>query len=142
MNVYIDSENFSTATTVYLDSLLTEVAPDGYYSDNINYRRQLDGILTDVASCASVGKVACYRVRGGLNITPCTDGFDAFAAIGSNTFVVGDIVQYVRTADMDNVICGEIMSTTEFEAPDSYIYSPTAVDVCGNPTFCNIPNPG
>lgn len=51
MNVYIDSADFSTATTVYLDDLLSEVAPDGYYSDNTNYRRQVDGKLTDIIPC-------------------------------------------------------------------------------------------
>jgi hypothetical protein len=236
MNVYIDSANFSTATTVYLDSLLSEVAPDGYYSSQGYYRRQVDGRLTDTIKCAtidtvsvtSIGEttatfngelinnggdvnairgfvydtspnpttansvvtafvngagayslnvnlltsgvtyyvraysivfgntiygdelsfttlgslVACYRVRGGLDIVPCSDGYDSFAAIGSNTFVVGDIVQYVRTVDFENVICGEIISTTELQDPDSYIYSPTTVDVCGDPIYCNIPNPG
>ena len=54
MNLYIDSENFSTATTVYLDSLLSEVAPDGYYSDNTDYRRQVDGKLTDIVACPTL----------------------------------------------------------------------------------------
>ena len=54
MNVYIDSENFSTATTVYLDELLSEIAPDGYYSDNIKYRRQVDGKLTDIIPCPTL----------------------------------------------------------------------------------------
>jgi len=236
MIVYIDSENFSTATTVYLDSLLTTVAPDGYYSSQGYYSQQVDGKLIDIIQCSAIDTVsitgigetiatfngelinnggdinairgfvysinpdpttadivltdlvrgtgtysinvtgltigttyyvrayaiifgntiygdelsfttlgslvACYRVRGGLNIVPCSDGDDSFAAIGSNTFVIGDIVQYVRSLDFENVICGEIISTTELQDPDSYIYSPTAVDVCGDPIYCNIPNPG
>jgi hypothetical protein len=62
MNLYIDSESFSTATTVYLDSLLSEVAPDGYYSDNVSYRRQVDGILIDILICPSIDTVSITGV--------------------------------------------------------------------------------
>lgn len=54
MNAFIDSANFSTATTVYLDSLLTLVAPDGYYSSQGYYRQQVDGKLIDVIQCAEI----------------------------------------------------------------------------------------
>jgi hypothetical protein len=82
-----------------------------------------------------------FRVRGGLGIVPCSDGFDAFVAVGSGGFVIGDIVQYVRLLDTSTIICGEIMAT-DTQVPDAYIFSLTPVDVCGNPTYCDIPNPG
>jgi len=62
LQFYIDSANFSTATTVYLDSLLTDVAPDGYYSLQGYYRRQVDGALTDVASCPIIDTVSVTAV--------------------------------------------------------------------------------
>lgn len=82
-----------------------------------------------------------YRVRGGIGIVPCSDGFDAFVPVGSGGFVVGDIIQYVRFLDASIIICGEIMAT-DTQVPDAYIFSLTPVDVCGNPTYCDIPNPG
>jgi hypothetical protein len=82
-----------------------------------------------------------FRVRGGLGIVPCSDGFDAFVAVGSGGFVIGDIVQYVRLVDTSTIICGEIMAL-DTQVPDAYIFSLTPVDVCGNPTYCDIPNPG
>lgn len=48
---YIDTNSFSTATAVYSTQTLTTKAPDGYYSDGIDYRRQVSGVLQAVASC-------------------------------------------------------------------------------------------
>jgi hypothetical protein len=61
MTLYIDSVNFSTATTVYLDSLLSNVAPDGYYSSQGYYRRQVGGKLTSIAMCPSIDTVSVTR---------------------------------------------------------------------------------
>lgn len=62
MIVYIDSANFSTATTVYLDSLLTTVAPDGYYSSQGYYRHQVDGKLVDILLCPEIDTVSITGV--------------------------------------------------------------------------------
>lgn len=62
MNAFIDSANFSTATTVYLDSLLTLVAPDGYYSSQGYYRQQVDGKLIDIIQCSSIDTVSVTSI--------------------------------------------------------------------------------
>lgn len=62
MNAFIDSANFSTATTVYLDSLLTTVAPDGYYSSQGYYRKQVDGKLVDILLCPEIDTVSITGV--------------------------------------------------------------------------------
>jgi len=62
LQFYIDSINFSTANTVYLNDLLTEVAPDGYYSSNGYYRRQVDGNLIDIAACPVIDTVSVTGV--------------------------------------------------------------------------------
>lgn len=54
MIFYINSVNFATATTAYTDSLLTIVAPDGYYSDGSSYRQQINGVFTDIISCPTI----------------------------------------------------------------------------------------
>lgn len=61
MIVYIDSANFSTATTVYLDSLLTTVAPDGYYSSQGYYRKQVNGKLVDILLCPEIDTVSVTK---------------------------------------------------------------------------------
>ena len=77
MTLYIDSGNFSTATTVYLDSLLTEVAPDGYYSNTVYFRQQIDGKLIDVASCPDI---PCRNVLIGDQIwTSCNLGVETYS---------------------------------------------------------------
>lgn len=48
---YIDTDSFSTATAVWINSGLTTKAPDGYYSFGGNYRRQFDGLLQPIEPC-------------------------------------------------------------------------------------------
>jgi hypothetical protein len=55
---YINSISFSNATSVYLDDLLTIIAPDGYYSIDGIYRNQINGLLSDTAMCPSVDTVS------------------------------------------------------------------------------------
>jgi hypothetical protein len=50
---YIDTQDFSTATAIWTDSILTTKAPDGYYSFDFNYRRQFNGLLQTIGSCST-----------------------------------------------------------------------------------------
>jgi hypothetical protein len=49
---YIDTNNFSTATSVYTDVALSTKAPDGFYSFSGIYRQQLFGKLQSVSNCS------------------------------------------------------------------------------------------
>jgi hypothetical protein len=49
---YIDTNSFSTATSVYTNQELTIKAPDGYYSIGGLYRKQVYGKLEAVANCS------------------------------------------------------------------------------------------
>jgi hypothetical protein len=62
MIVYIDSASFSNATSVFLDELLTIIAPDGYYSDDSYYRQQIDGKLIDLLPCVGIYTVSITAV--------------------------------------------------------------------------------
>ena len=55
VNKYINSSNFSTATTVYDDINLTVVSPDGFYQFNNEYRSQLNGVLGPLFLCETCG---------------------------------------------------------------------------------------
>lgn len=72
---YIDSSSFNTATSVYLDSNLSNKAPDGYYSFNGIYRQQLYGILQGVFSCTGEPVVDCV-VSEWSDWSACADGFE------------------------------------------------------------------
>jgi len=62
MIIYIDSASFSNATSVYLDELLTIIAPDGYYSDGSYYRQQISGNLIDLLPCVGIDTVSITNV--------------------------------------------------------------------------------
>jgi len=62
MIVYIDSASFSNATSVFLDELLTIIAPDGYYSDGLYYRQQISGNLIDILPCPNIDTVSITAV--------------------------------------------------------------------------------
>ena len=47
-----DGVNFAQATSLYTDSALTNLAPDGYYAQGGISRRQLNGILLAPAACS------------------------------------------------------------------------------------------
>lgn len=51
--IYIDNSTFSEATAVYTDSALKTLAADGYYSDLVITRQQLNGQLGAVITCQS-----------------------------------------------------------------------------------------
>ena len=48
---FFDTATFTNASTVYTDQGLTQIAPDGYYSDNIIVREQLSGKLQVAETC-------------------------------------------------------------------------------------------
>lgn len=69
---YIDSSSFNTAVSVYTDQELRVKAPDGYYSFNGLYRRQIFGKLQDVLNCGG-GEIDCV-VSEWSEWSTCTDG--------------------------------------------------------------------
>jgi len=59
-----DGVNFSSATSLYTDSSLSTLAPDGYYGQGLIVRQQLNGILLNAQPCS-----AC--------LVPCGSGLSA-----------------------------------------------------------------
>ena len=60
---YIDTNNFTTATAVWVNSILTTKSPDGYYSFGGNYRQQINGFLTDIISCPNIDTVSITAIE-------------------------------------------------------------------------------
>jgi uncharacterized protein (TIGR02145 family) len=62
---FLDAANLTVATSVYLDSSLTNIAPDGFYRDGTVVRQQSSGILLAAEACAS----CCSDCVPGTDIT-------------------------------------------------------------------------
>lgn len=122
MIVYIDSESFSTATTVYLDSLLSEIAPDGYYSDNVDYRRQVDGKLTDIVECPVITSYCVnWTAENNANIKMSTQGYIDFTGIlAGRTIAIasceGNITEYTIPGVPTPYTCSIPMDFTTSQA--------------------------
>jgi hypothetical protein len=59
---YLDAADLTLATSVYLDSSLLNLAPDGFYSDGTISREQSSGILLTAETCTSCSECVCYTV--------------------------------------------------------------------------------
>jgi len=122
MIVYIDSSNFSTATTVYLDSLLTTVAPDGYYSSHGYYRKQVEGKLTDIVICPEITTYCVnWTAANEGNIKMSTQGYIDFTGILAGRTIepgplsAGTITGYI-IAGVGTISCSIPMTFTTSQA--------------------------
>jgi len=70
---YLDAGDLASAVSVYLDSNLDNLAPDGFYGNGLITRQQSSGILLAAEDCASCG-------------TPC--GQDIFAQGGVGIYLL------------------------------------------------------
>lgn len=50
---YLNAASFNSATGIYLDEALTELVPNGFYSDGVSVRQMLDGVLYPAQECDS-----------------------------------------------------------------------------------------
>jgi len=84
-----DGVNFAQATSLYTDSALTNLAPDGYYAQGAISRRQLNGVLLNAVSCSS-----CVDPCGvGVNASVSNNGlFFSQFGLGAD---IGAIVVYI-----------------------------------------------
>lgn len=55
---YLNGPSLGSSTTIFLNSSLTVIAPDGFYSDGVTSREQVSGVLLPPSTCASCG-TAC-----------------------------------------------------------------------------------
>jgi len=60
---YLDAADLTLATSVYLDSSLLNLAPDGFYSDGTISREQSSGILLTAETCSACACIN-YEANG------------------------------------------------------------------------------
>jgi hypothetical protein len=95
---YINTEDFSTATSVYSNIELTNKAPDGFYSFNNVYRKQVAGILREVFQCPLVCKLAAISTTTTNPTNTATITFTG--AIGACTYTVNGVEKGVATSPL------------------------------------------
>jgi len=61
---FLDAVDLATATAVYLDLSLTNIAPDGFYGDGTITREQSSGILLTAEACATCGTSCGSPISG------------------------------------------------------------------------------
>lgn len=93
---YLDAADLTLATSVYLDSALTLLAPDGFYGDGVISREQSLGILLTANACPSCG-TPCGGTIGGSGAT----GIYLINLDGGSTS--GDVGALIITFDPVNV---------------------------------------
>ena len=64
---YLNAADLATATAVYLDSALSFIAPDGFYSDGTISREQSLGILLTANACPTCGTPCGGSIGGSGN---------------------------------------------------------------------------
>lgn len=84
---FLNGPSFSTTTSIFLDSDLSICAPDGYYTDGIIVRRQIDCVLypaeecPDCATDCPIDSIPVERIS--FPVAEYKVSFDAGSAIGA-----------------------------------------------------------
>lgn len=61
---YLNGPSLSSSTTIYSDSSLTIIAPDGFYSDGVISREQVSGILLPAVPCGTCATPCGGTING------------------------------------------------------------------------------
>jgi hypothetical protein len=64
---FLDGGSLLDSTAVYLNSGLSILAPDGYYSDGFNIRKQAGGVLEPSQPCPACGVLCGGQINGNGN---------------------------------------------------------------------------
>ncbi|MDA7871961.1 hypothetical protein N9B08_05900 [Akkermansiaceae bacterium] len=118
VNKYINSDNFSTATSVYNDIGLTILAPDGFYQFEGRYRQQLLGVLGSSTSCPDCSPRSLYITDG--ETTVC-DNYCTSSAYDMDVEFTTNPVRDYDNLQVNDEILGGLASTDGFYAVSPYI---------------------
>lgn len=86
---YLDAADLASAVSVYLDTDLLNIAPDGYYGDGTITRQQSSGILLTSETCPSCSDCTSYEAQstttGTVYYNDCITDEALFMDLDSNT---------------------------------------------------------
>lgn len=137
---FLDAADLATATAVYLNLGLTNIAPDGFYGDGTITRQQSSGILLTSDPCVSPCPAPCGTAIGGgggtgvyqINLDVGSVGTGAII-IMFNPQSVPDGIRVTYDSVVYNKICSPVNGP--FQSPNaghfSIIGSTGATGTCG-----------
>jgi hypothetical protein len=64
---YLNGPSLGSSTTIYSNSSLTTIAPDGFYSDGVTSREQVSGVLLPAVTCGSCATPCGGNINGSGN---------------------------------------------------------------------------
>lgn len=141
--IYIDTDNFLTATAAYLDAALTTKAPDGYYRyDGNYYRQQIYGLLLAAEFCPEepipIGttvttppSLGTYRVR--VDVGTAT-GMMMLVVTRSDDYIIPKLIYNGVT--YRTFYCADTSSL-----PYGGVFETTSVRGIGSTCIAGVPNP-
>jgi hypothetical protein len=126
---YIDSDQFSSATGVWLDELQTELAPDGLYLLDGTYRQLLSGVLLDPVPCTGCG-CECYTVTY-VEPSGAVEGITEFSYFNCEGVLVNSEVGDGESAPTSLDVCAKENSITLTGGDESATWAATTgVNCC------------
>lgn len=162
---YLNGPSLTSSTAVFTDSGLTTLAPDGFYSDGVILREQLDGVLLPAVPCGSCEPVCLEYLAiaevesGSVEYTDCAgvpqimevlEGVDESFCAFSNTVVpsegvviieIGYCIEFCRTYGAQSTVEG-VGGTVTYRDCNGIIQTDTVPDT-GEPIyFCSSSEPG
>lgn len=110
---YLDAADLSLATSVYLDTSLSLLAPDGFYGDGTITRQQSAGILLTANDCPSCGTVCGGSIAGsggtGIYLINLNAGNSVGAIVISfDPFIVPDGVRVTYDGNVYNTLSSPV----------------------------------
>ena len=136
---YVNAADLATATSVYLDLSLTNIAPDGFYGDGTITRQQSSGILLTSAPCVSPCPAPCGTAIGaGGNTGVYQTNLDV-GSVGTGAIIISFNPQSVPDgirATYNSVVYNKISSPVNgpFQCPNYGHYA--IIGSIGNVSSC------
>lgn len=148
---YLDGPTLQTATSVFTDVSLTTLASDGYYSDQVISRQQLNGLLQGIETCINcasptptppstftVTQTVDNRISGtgytpvlGVDYQLSGNGYDGGAPVAGPVSITGQ-AGFPFAFEITAIALGnnEFLNTAKFNATDpTGLISPSGVSV-------------
>ena len=139
---YLNGPTLGSSTTIFLNSSLTTIAPDGFYSDGVTSREQVSGVLLPPSVCNSCG-VPCGET---ISATGATGVYLLNLDSGSTPSDIGAIIVRFSPASVPdgirvtyngnvyNALTSQVDGFHQSTDPNGFtiVGSTTAVASCGS----------
>lgn len=133
---YLDAGTLSAATSIFLDSLLTTVAPDGFYSDTIVTREMVGGVLLPAQECLSCANACDNPITSALGPGLYQIDTNTGTAVGAirvyfNPLSKPNGIKAVYNGQVYNKLSSPLDGVHQSTGPLNYTFVGESSDDCG-----------